>query len=89
MDVTTRYESQDRISEFHHIQNNTLTNLTIPININLHDLKTVDSTTFLITFENKDFLPEENALIDITENILVMEYLEVWRLERQMLMDKH
>jgi len=70
MDVTTRYESQDRISEFHHIQNNTLTNLTIPININLHDLKTVDSTTFLITFENKDFLPEENALIDITRKYI-------------------
>ncbi len=70
MDVTTRYESQDRISEFHHIQNNTLTNLTIPINIDLHDLKTVDSTTFLITFENRDFLPEENALIDITRKYI-------------------
>ena len=66
MDVTTRYESKDRISEFHHIQNNTLTNLTIPLEIDLHDLKTADSTTFLITFENRDFLPEENALIDIT-----------------------
>ncbi len=70
MDVTTRYESKDRISEFHHIQNNTLTNLTIPININLHDLKTVDSTTFLITFENQDFLPESNALIDITRKYI-------------------
>jgi len=70
MDATTRYESRDRISEFHHIQNYTLTNTTIPIEIDLHDLKTADSTTFLITFENEDFLPEENALIDITRKYI-------------------
>ncbi len=65
MDVVTRYFSTDRVKEFHHIQNFTLNNNTIPQNINLFDLLTVDSQRFLITFKDGNFLPVEDALIDI------------------------
>ena len=65
MDVQTRYESKDRVSEFHNIQNFTLTNSSVPQNINLFDLKSTDAQVFKIIFKDKNFLPVESALIDI------------------------
>ncbi len=65
LDVQTRYESSGRVSEFHNIQNFTLTNSSIPQNINLFDLSSDDAQVFKIIFKDKNFLPIESALIDI------------------------
>jgi len=61
-----RYDGDEYAAEFYNIQNYTLTNTTIPQNISLYDLKDSDATTFLVTFKDTDFLPEEDALIQIT-----------------------
>ena len=63
MDVQTRYDSNLYAAEFHNIQNFTLTNETIPQEITLYDLNLSDTTEFLITFENEQFLPVEDALL--------------------------
>jgi len=65
MYTQARYESKDTIAEFSHIQNFTLTNATIPQNINLFGLNRSQSQKFMITFKNANFLPVEDALIDI------------------------
>ncbi len=67
MDVQVRYDADTYENEFHHLQNFSLTNSSsIPQNIVLYDLKTVDSTEFIIIFKDSTFLPVSNALIDIT-----------------------
>ncbi len=65
LDATIRYSSADRETEYYHIQSFSLTNSTIPQNINLYDLLSVDSQPFLITFKDQNFLAVENALINI------------------------
>jgi len=68
MDVQILYEGDSYASEFYHIQNYTLTNettTTFPLNISLFDLLDEDSQTFLITYKDGNFLPVEEALIDI------------------------
>ena len=66
MDVVTRYESTGYATEYSHIQGFTLSNNTIPQNINLFDLASADSTEFLITFKDETFALVSGALIDIT-----------------------
>ncbi len=66
MDVVTRYETTSRAAEFHNIQNLTITSTTANRNITLFDLKSTDSTEFLITFKDNNFLPVPDALIQIT-----------------------
>ena len=68
MDVTTRYVADTYEPEFHHIQSFLLTNDVIPQDITLFGLLSTDSTTFLITFKDVDFLPEQDALININRN---------------------
>lgn len=70
MDVITQYSAQNHETEFHNIQNFTLRNTTIPQNIDLHDLLTTDSQEFVITFKDENFLPVDNALIDITRKYI-------------------
>ncbi len=65
LDAQVRYISQDRQAEFHNIQNFTLNNKTIPQNINLFDLLSADAQVFTILFKDGNFLPVEDALIDI------------------------
>ncbi len=66
MDVVTKYEATSYATEYYNIQSFTLTNNTIPQNINLFDLASADSTEFLITFKDETFALVEGALIDIT-----------------------
>ncbi len=66
MDVVTKYEATGYATEYSHIQSFTLTNNTIPQNINLFDLASADSTEFLITFKDETFALVGGALIDIT-----------------------
>lgn len=63
--VETRYDTDLHSAEFHNIHNFTLLNSSLPQNINLYDLKLADAQRFLITFRDADFLPVEDALIDI------------------------
>jgi len=66
LDVITSYQGKTHEIEYHNIQNFTLSNNTIPQNINLYDINTTESTDFLITFKDENFLLVDNALIDIT-----------------------
>jgi len=70
LDSLARYESNDRVSEFHNVQNFSLTNNSVPQNINLFDLATTDSQEFLITFKDVNFVPIDGALIDITRKYI-------------------
>lgn len=70
MDVLTRYVATDHVSEFHNIQNFLLNNNTIPQNIKLFDLAINDSQEFLITVKDKNLLPLEDALVDITRKYI-------------------
>ena len=65
MNVETRYSSTNRTIEYHNIQNFTLENSTLPQHIALYDLLLVDSQEFGITFKDTNFIPVEDALIDI------------------------
>ena len=65
MDVQARYSAEDYSTEYHHIQNYTLNESTIPQNVQLYDLATADAQEFLIIFKDENFLPVENALINI------------------------
>ncbi len=66
MDVITKYFTTIREVEYHNIQNFTLTNLTIPQNIDLLDLLSSESTEFLVSFKGSDFILVSDALITIT-----------------------
>ena len=66
LDAQARYTADDYVTEFNNIRNGSLTNATIPQNINLLVLLATQSTEFLITFKDQEFLPVANALIDIT-----------------------
>ncbi len=68
VDSIARYEAGEHANEFYNIQNFTLQNSSIPQNITLFDLLSVDSTEFQITFKNSDFVVVENALIQINRN---------------------
>jgi len=61
-----RYDADGYAAEFYNIQNMSLTNDTIPQNINLYDLADADTTEFVITFKDENFIAVEEALIDIT-----------------------
>jgi len=65
MDVQMKYSARERVIEYHHIQNFSLTNESVPQNINLFDLNTSRSQKFLILFKDTNLLPVGNALIDI------------------------
>lgn len=70
MNTLASYTSTGRVLEFHNIQNFSLTNDSIPNNINLFDLLNTNSQEFLITFKDENFLPVSGALIDITRRYI-------------------
>ena len=76
IDFTIGLESTDRVKEFYYLDNGVLDLskvfttfnrespfVTTDYNINLYDLLTTDSTTFLFNFFSKDGLPVDNAII--------------------------
>ncbi len=65
MDVRVFYDADDYVPEFYNIQNFTLSNSTAPSNISLFDLLDIDATQFLITFKDQNFIPVQDALIEI------------------------
>jgi len=64
-DATIRYEGDSYSKEYYHFQRATLTNSSIPNEINLFDLLTADATEFQITFKDSNFIVVEDALINI------------------------
>ena len=74
LDSTTRYEESNHANEYYNIVDSTLTSSSTIQNIILYDLNISDSTEFQLTFTGSDFLPVENALVNvdrqyISENI--------------------
>ncbi|KKM72914.1 hypothetical protein LCGC14_1415780, partial [marine sediment metagenome] len=67
--VTTvvKYTSNDSgnpyAEEYYNILNGSLTNASIPININLYDLKSIDSTEFQLTFRDSSLTLAPNILV--------------------------
>jgi hypothetical protein len=59
------YSSNDRAIEHHYLQNYTLTNTTTHQNITLYDLNSSKSTSFLVSYQDSNFLPVSDALINI------------------------
>jgi len=70
IDLVTSYTAVDYAIEHNFIQNATITNSSLPQNIDLLDLKSADSTEFLITFKDESFLLIPDALIDIQRKYL-------------------
>ncbi len=68
--TTVKYSATGYVPEFHHIQNQTLSASSTPINITLFDLQEGDNTNFLITFKDENFLPVEGALINVQRNYI-------------------
>ncbi len=70
MDVQTSYTGEDYVTEFHNIQNFTLTNDTVPQVITLFPLLTTRSQEFLVTFKDGNFIPTPDALITVTRKYI-------------------
>ncbi len=68
LDGVTRFEAGGHVIEYYHWDNFVVNNVSIPQHINLYDLNTTDSTSFLVTFFNKFFIPVENAIIEVWRN---------------------
>lgn len=65
IDAQIKYNSTLRETEFYHLQNTSLTNVTAPIKIDLYDLLSTNSQDFIITFTDEFFSGVENALLQI------------------------
>lgn len=65
LDIVTRYESEDRVVEYNYIEPDLLSFNDIPFFINLYDLLEEDSTSFIIRFQDENYLPVEVATIDL------------------------
>jgi len=65
IDVQVQYSADDYVSEFYHIQNDTLNNADFFTNITLYDLDNTTSQEFSITFKNQNFLAVADALIQV------------------------
>lgn len=70
LDTVTRYQATDHVSEFHHIQNYTLNNNTIPQNINLYDLRSSVANNFIIYFKGDDLQPVEGAILILSRKYI-------------------
>jgi len=72
LDATVQYTASDYVTEYHYIDNYTITLNTTPQNISLYLLSSLRSQEFLITFKDNNFIPVENAIIELSR-----EYLEL------------
>lgn len=70
LDAEIQYSSFDHVSEFYHFQNTSVMNSTLPIEVTLFDLATIDSQEFLIKFKDITFIPVPDALIHITRKYI-------------------
>ncbi len=68
LNAEIRYSSPGYASEFYFIQKSDLTNF--PTNITLYDLNLTDSTEFLITYKNNDFISVEGAIVQLQRRFI-------------------
>lgn len=64
MDVVTRYDYTDHVYEYNYFDEVKL-NASSVWHVKLHDLETEDSTSFLVTYKNEYYLPEEDCVVDL------------------------
>jgi len=65
LDVVVRYETPTSAIEYYNIVGLELTDSTARQDIRLYDLNISDSTEFQLSFTGSDFLPVENALVNV------------------------
>lgn len=70
VDGVIRYSSTGRAVEFYHLQNASISNLTIPQHIQLYDLDSARAVSFLITAKDDTLSPFQGALLDITRKYI-------------------
>jgi len=70
VDMIADYEATDYVKEFYYIDNGIITNAGRPYNIDLHDLLSADSTTFLFKFTDEDGLKVQNAIVLVYRNYI-------------------
>jgi len=65
LDSVSKYSYQDHVVQYHYIENFNLTNESIPQLIKLYDLATAKSTSFLVNYQDENYIYVENAVIDV------------------------
>lgn len=65
LDALTKYQYDDHVEEFHYIENFELNNTNIPLHMSLYDLLTTDSTSFLVTYQDENYLYVEGVIVDL------------------------
>jgi hypothetical protein len=65
VNAITKYEYTDHVNEFHYIDSYLLTNASIPNAIALYDLQTSKSTSFLITYQDENYIYVEGVIVDL------------------------
>lgn len=70
LDSTVKYSATNRATEYYNIQNNTLSNSSVPMEIALYDLLTTNAQEFQITYKDENFIPVSGALIEIAREYL-------------------
>lgn len=59
------YQYSGHVTQYHYLQNFTLSNNSFPQLIHLNDLESSKSTSFLINYQDENYLPVEGAIIDV------------------------
>lgn len=70
LDAEIQYQADDYVTEYYYIQNYTLNTTVAPLQVYLYDLLTTRSQEFLILVKDENFIPLEDALIEITRQYL-------------------
>lgn len=65
LDALTKYTYQDHVEEFHYIENFLLNDSVIPKDIKLYDLAIADSTSFIITYQDENYIYVEDVVVDL------------------------
>lgn len=64
-DLVVGFSSTDRVNEFYFIDSGIISNSTIPFEIDLMNLKTADSTSFLFNYFDVDGLAVTNTIVNV------------------------
>lgn len=70
LDSEVKYSASGKVTEFHNVINRTLNESSRPFHYKLYDLATTSSQEFLITVRDSNYIPLDNALIEITRQYL-------------------
>lgn len=65
IDMVGDYQATGYVQKYYYIDNGTISNLTIPTQIDLHDLPTADSTSFLFTFTDENKIGVSDAIVHV------------------------